>query len=250
MDKQHVLDEIKRTAKANGGVPLGRRKFELETGIRSPDWDGKFWARWSDAVLEAGFEPNTAMVAYDEAFLFEKMIGFIRELGHYPVRPELRIKARNDKSFPSDATFSRFASPKQLAAKIIAYCQKQGLNDDVIQICSERIARDDRPAMFKSSPHTDGMDTGSAEREQMGFVYLLKSGRYYKIGKTNAAGRRERELAIQLPEKANTVHIIKTDDPTGIEAYWHKRFEDNRKHGEWFELSSAEVNAFKRRKFM
>ena len=47
----------------------------------------------------------------------------------------------------------------------------------------------------------------------------MKSGRYYKVGRSNAVGRRERELAIQLPEKANVVHSIKTDDPAGIESY-------------------------------
>ncbi|MGH7987977.1 MAG: GIY-YIG nuclease family protein [Candidatus Binataceae bacterium] len=81
-------------------------------------------------------------------------------------------------------------------------------------------------------------------------VYLLRSGRFYKIGRTNAAGRRQYELQIQLPERARIVHEIKTDDPIGIEPYWHRRFEAKRRNGEWFDLDSAEVTAFRRRTFM
>lgn len=79
---------------------------------------------------------------------------------------------------------------------------------------------------------------------------MLKSGRYYKVGATNSFGRREREIALQLPERATTVHVIKTDDPFGIEHYWHTRFADRRKNSEWFELTQKDVRDFKRRKFM
>src|SRR4051794_11339136 len=58
MDKAHILAEIKRTAAANGGMPLGRQRFFAETGIKQSDWEGVHWARWSEALQEAGFAPN------------------------------------------------------------------------------------------------------------------------------------------------------------------------------------------------
>ena len=54
------------------------------------------------------------------------------------------------------------------------------------------------------------------------------------------------KVGIQLPEKLQPVHYIKTDDPAGVELYWHTRFASKRKEGEWFALTAQDVRAFKR----
>ncbi len=239
MNKQHILQEIKRTATANDGIPLGRLRFFRETGIKESDWKGKYWARWNDAVSEAGLEPNQKTSAYEEELLIEKFISLMRELGRFPVVAEIRMKVRKDPGFPNDKTFGRFGSKPEFAAKILDYCRTRSDYDDVTQLCATVASR----ASSNSEDADDGQTT-------IGYVYLMKSGKFFKLGRSNAAGRREYELGIQLPEKLKTVHTIRTDDPAGIEAYWHKRFEEKRKNGEWFDLGATDVTAFKRRKFM
>ena len=85
---------------------------------------------------------------------------------------------------------------------------------------------------------------------QDGYVYMIKSGHQYKIGYTNDFHRRGKEIVIELPERATTIHAISTDDPSGIEAYWHNRFKSRRGNGEWFTLMPVDIKAFRRRKFM
>jgi hypothetical protein len=68
MDKEHILAEIRRTARENGNRPLGVQRFTAETGIREFDWHGKLWARWGDALREAGFEANTLVEATKVTF--------------------------------------------------------------------------------------------------------------------------------------------------------------------------------------
>lgn len=240
MNKKQILDEIKRTAAGNGGAPLGVRAFSTATGIKPAEWRGKHWVRWNDAIREAGLVPNVKQEAYDEGFLLLKLAELTRELGHFPTRDEIRMKGRIAGTYPSDGTFGRIGAKGELVLKVLAYCRSYEGLEDVARICEATQRQEDAPEA----------DVQAEKEGADGFVYLLRYGRNYKIGKSNAFGRRERELAIQLPEKANTVHVIRTDDPTGIEDYWHRRFAEKRKNGEWFELNNRDVKAFRRRKFM
>ena len=238
--KAHILQEIKRTAEANGGTPLGTQRFESETGIKPHDWKGRHWVRWGDAVREAGYTPNQLSRPNDIAAVLEKYAAIAQELGHLPVDAELVIMRRGDHTFPSKTVFRRFGTKLALVEKVLQYCRSHYVYDDVVCLCEAYVSQNQQESANESE---------CGERE-IGFVYLIRSGRFFKIGKSNAAGRREYELAIQLPEKAKRIHVIRTDDPSGIEAYWHKRFETKRKNGEWFELSATDVAAFRRRKFM
>ncbi len=239
MEKADILREIRRTAAENGGVPLGFRKFARETGIKYADWQGKHWIRWSDVVREAGFAPNQFAEAYDDGELLEKYAQLARELGRLPVSGDLRMKARTDAEFPHDGPFRRFGGKAELVRRLLEYCQSREGYDDIARLCGAYAPR-----------KRDVPDGPPCKEGQIGFVYLGKSGKFYKIGKSNAVGRREYELSIQLPEKLKMVHAIRTDDPSGIEEYWHKRFAEKRANGEWFSLDAADVAAFKRRKFM
>jgi len=241
-EKQHILDEIKRTAEENGGEPLGRGRFRKETGIRVSDWCGIYWSKWGDAQREAGYEASKLKEGYDKEWLIQQLISLIRELKKFPPGPEIRMKRRRTKDFPCENALDRGIgrTKSKKIQRILAYCANKNEYQDIVAICSE-VA--DSP---RGKPE---YDSGESETE-WGEVYLMKSGRSYKIGKTkNPVGKRQYEIGTKLPELPDVVHTISTDDIAGIENYWHQRFEKKRVRGEWFELSSSDVKAFKRRKF-
>ena len=238
MDKQHILNEIRRTAKENGGKALGRERFFRRTGIREQDCVGVYWTSWSEAVQEAGLSPNKMNAAISDDVILKSAATLTRELGHFPRRADLNLKRRSDRSFPSEKTFRRFGAKAQFARAVLEWCGEDGSWSDVAEICKPIAAAD----TDKKVP----VDTG----EQTGFVYLMKSGKYYKIGHTNSLDRRQYEIGLQLPEGITPIHSIRTDDPSGIEAYWHNRFREKRMQGEWFKLTAKDVAIFKKRKFM
>ncbi|MGE3105608.1 MAG: GIY-YIG nuclease family protein [Lysobacterales bacterium] len=235
MTKAVILAEIRRIAVKKGGKPPGREVFERETGIKQSEWYPALWLRWGEALSEAGYGPNSLQGRMEDASIIRKYAEFVRELGKLPVAGELRIRASADPSFPSHTIFGRFGGRQALLACVAAFCSENPDFADVASIVN--------PAIKIAQ---DSSERSSPARVRTGFVYLMKSGRHYKIGRTNSLGRREFELGIKIPIPPTTLHAIETDDPVGVEAYWHRRFADKRGEGEWFSLSREDIEAFKR----
>lgn len=235
MDKSAIIDEILKTAQENGGKPLGQERFFRETGIGPAQWLGRYWMRWSEALIECGFEPNKYTTSYTDEYILEKYALLIRELRRVPIKLELKAKARSDKTFPSHTVFDRLGAKHMRISRLA-------------QFCSSRPEFEDIKVFLNDVPKDRAEDDIGNNKVQKGYVYLVQHGarKEYKIGRTNNPIRREGELNIELPERLQPIHWVETDDPPGIERYWHNRFASKRKNGEWFELTPADLKAFRR----
>jgi hypothetical protein len=149
------------------------------------------------------------------------------------------MKARKEPGLPTGKTLARLGSKPERIAHLLDYCRNRPGFEEVVVFCESALAA--LPRIGEDGPASSDGD---------GFVYLIKSGRHYKIGWTNDLDRRARELANQTVHKNVSIHSIRTDDPSGIEAYWLRRFADKRVRpdGEWFALNAKDVSAFRRRK--
>jgi hypothetical protein len=237
-DKERILAQIRLTAAANGGVALGRARFVLETGIKEADWRGTHWNRWSDAVLEAGLQPQAPAAMPDSAFVLAQLAALVRRLGRFPTLAELRSERAGNPAFPSGGAFERLGSKVELMDQLRAFCRSAEGYGDVPGILdfSQRAERSEAVPVADSTADD-------------GYVYLLQSGKHFKLARTDTLERASFEAA-QAAEGAKPVHSIRTDDPAGIEAYWQLRFARRKTSGQWYALGTDEVLAFKRRKFM
>jgi len=236
MNKNEILAEIKRLTKESDGKAPGTQRFSNETGMKKSDWYPNLWLRWGDAIIEAGCQPNEFNSAYDKKHLIKKYIELIRELGHFPIEGELRNKNENDKTFPSHSGFAKLGNKQERAKEIRSYCEKLPEYSDIVELCTNVI-----------KPENETTDVHD-KNKTIGYVYLIQHGsrNEYKIGRTNNPIRREGEIKLELPEKIKPIHYIETDDPAGIENYWHRRFSNKRKEGEWFSLIAEDIRAFKK----
>src|SRR5262249_38427653 len=114
---------------------LTERAFKTATGLTAGSWRGLYWARWSDALAEAGYQPNK----FGAKFEIDRVIGsFIEAARHYkrlPTEPELRMFRRLRPDIRHEQTIrSYFGSKEQLLSNLRAWLENNAGYDDIIEM--------------------------------------------------------------------------------------------------------------------
>jgi Meiotically up-regulated gene 113 len=236
--KEQILSDIRRLGKQRGGH-ISLDAFLAATGMKEHQLLGKFWARWNDAITEAGLRtmefgcPRT-----EEETVIEAFAQLIETLKKWPTETELRLERGRNESFPGIRVLRRVRNMPDFVSRLSAYCIASENLSNAAKIAAERIGAEE------VEPRLDG------HAPINGYVYMMRSGRRYKIGHTTSPSRRHREVRLDLPDPTILIHAIPTDDPAGIESYWHLRFSSKRvRDTEFFTLDASDVAAFKRRKY-
>jgi len=237
LTKEEVLKEIRRYAKKNDGKTPSEKVFYEYTGIGIHDLKKRGWAYYGELVREAGLTPNKFdKTKYSREQLCSIFIDVIRDKRKWPTRGELDVKHHTDSNFPDSSTFyNKLGLTRNLAKSVLEFIEDKQEYSDVVDICNS--------ALEKYKERSESSEEGEVTS---GFVYLGKQHRNYKIGKAKDANRRREDITLLGPEPFELIHEIETDDMNGVEKYWHNRFKSKRKRGEWFDLSRADIKAFKR----
>jgi|GEM_PF-5415675 len=78
-----------------------------------------------------------------------------------------------------------------------------------------------------------------------GFIYVIRSGRFYKIGKTSNPKTRIETYITENPNKVFVELCQKVDDYDRAEAVLHERFKEKRHSREWFKLEKEDLCCIK-----
>ena len=170
--------------------------------------------------------------------MLNNLAGLVRGLGRFPVKGEIQLKARIDPKFPSLNPFRRLGG---------SACSRLDWRS-FAAIEAKLISRNFVLGQLKTeNSETVTKETAIAD---LGYVYLIKARRFIRLAERTLWAGENASLPSSSPTRRRSSTRSITDDPGGIEEYWHRRFQGRRKNGEWFELTSQDLAAFRRRKFM
>ena len=231
-EREHILIEIRRLAASNGRKTPGKGTFAKETGISESQWSGRYWARWGDAVTEAGLSRNLIQAKFDSDSLLRKIAELGLENNRVPTNPMMQMRRRVDPSFPSPKTVAvHFGGHSGLVTAL----RNLALNETAFA------------GLLSVLPEAKSDQVDKRKPPKSGWVYLINyGGGEYKVGHSFTPNQRLGNLDRHTPKTLDEVFRIETDDPPGVEAYWKKRFDKQKIKNEFFELSNSDVAAFKR----
>jgi hypothetical protein len=184
VDKQQMLNEIRRTAAQNGGVALEEHAFYQATGIMKHEWFPKLWPRFSAAVKDAGLVPQEFRMEkdYNDDELLEKYAKLAQKLKSLPTNIDIRHQKASGADVPGAKTYeTRFGTKLKLVAQLADYCVTRVQFTDVYDLCANYLRKAGNDSSDEVVP-----------QGELGFVYLFRMGKYCKIGSTSDLLRRGR----------------------------------------------------------
>jgi hypothetical protein len=239
LPKQFVVDIYRKQVDVYGKV-LGQAVFLRQTGMSSFPWRGGYWRSWSEFQAECGFTPNKPKLKSPRGVLLHHYALLALELKRLPTYPDMKLRRKQEPSFPSSETFMTLGTHDQFMLKLEAFCEGKPEFAPVAAMLAERrrhfITRD-----------------RSGHKAVRGFVYLCRAGqpehKTYRLGHEHGGYRLGRRLATRLSFRRDTIHVIDTDDPEGIERYWRRRFRPYLMRRNVYRLDWDDVIAFRLRRF-
>lgn len=231
--RREIVREIQAMAAANGGKIPARETFARESGIPVHYWRGVFWSNWSEALQESGFKRSPAWRTDEE--LLDEYGKYALELKRLPTAPDLRLRSQKKRTSKWGTYSARFGGRDGLHLRLRTHWKGKKRGKEILKLCANRPVRRARGTDMPIVP---------------GYVYLMRCGELYKIGKAENVEVRYKELVGLVPQELVILHRIKTDDSYGVETYWHKRFRKKWVKGEWYRLEREEVKVFCRRGVM
>lgn len=139
--KSRMIAAIHEVAEKHGivtGQPgPGRGTFLAATGYTPYDITRCGWVNWSDALEEAGYQPNALQSAIPLDVLLEHLASLTRQIGRFPTNNHIRVATKAHSGFPSLTTMSRLGSQRDRQQKLSEWCSQRTDYSDVAAILQE-----------------------------------------------------------------------------------------------------------------
>lgn len=230
MTREQILDAYKAFAARTKGAPPGKRQFlKAYPELNDHVFRSGFWRSWKAFQLDAGIAPNAKVQRLPDRPILEGLARLTRKLGRVPTTDDIAFARKSDNTIPSEATVRKRAPTDAARAALLQeFCASSAEWADVLGLI--------KPALQVAAarPNT-----------QHAVVYLMQHGKRFKVGKSVDLDERLRNAKTWITD-ARYLWYIETDDPFGVEKYWHGRFKAKSLGGEWFRLSNDDVAAFKK----